>query len=249
MFENKHMNNSDKKLIYILVGLPVVIVVFFMGLYIGGQNPSVETNPQATNGNFVTSDQFAPFWKAWQVLNDKKINSGSTTPENRIWGSISGLAASYGDPYTVFFPPVQSKAFAETIAGDFGGVGMEVGIKGSQLIVVAPLKGSPAEGAGVKSGDLILFINGTSTANMPVDQAVGYIRGPKGTKVKITFQTKDSPKPVERTIVRDTINIPTIDTLEKPAGIYIIKLFSFESSFYLVITSSSSTFEAILAVI
>lgn len=224
------MNNSDKKLVYILVGLPVIIIVFFIGLYIGGQNPSEVSNPQATNGKFATGEQFNPYWKAWEVLEAKQINAASSTVDSRIWGSIQGLAASYGDPYTVFFPPAQSKAFQETIAGDFGGVGMEVGIKNNQLTVVAPLKDSPAEKAGVRAGDLILFINATSTTGMAVDQAVGFIRGPKGTKVKITFLTKDSNKPVEKTIVRDTINIPTIDTIEKPGGIFVIRLFSFTAT-------------------
>lgn len=227
MFENKHMNNSDKKIVYALVGLPIVIIAFFVGLYVGGQNPSEVGNPGATNGNYVTGDQFSPFWKAWQVLNDKNINAASSTIDSRIWGSIQGLAASYGDPYTVFFPPTQAKAFAESIAGDFGGVGMEVGIKDNKLIVVAPLKGSPAEAAGVKAGDQVLSINATSTVGLSVETAVSFIRGPKGTKVKITFLPKGETKPVEKTIIRDTINIPTIDTSEKPGGIFVIRLYSF----------------------
>ncbi len=221
------MNNPEKRLSGLLIGIPIVIVAFLIGLYFGSVSSGNVGNPQATNGSFVTGDQFNPFWKAWQVLDEKAMNASSTNSESKVWGAIQGLASSYNDPYTVFFPPAQSKIFAENIAGDFGGVGMEIGIKANQLVVVSPLKGSPAEAAGVKSGDAILTINGTSTAGMSTDRAVGYIRGPAGTKVKISFLPKDSTKPVERTITRAVIKIPTLDTLEKPGGVFVIRLFSF----------------------
>lgn len=222
------MNNSeDKKLIYLLIGLPAVILAFLIGMYYGGGSQTVVGNPQATNGAYVSADQFSPFWKAWQVLNDKDINAASTTAETKVYGAIEGLAASYGDPYTVFFPPAQSKAFAETISGNFGGVGMEIGIKNGQIIVVAPLKNSPAERAGVKTGDAILSINGTSTVGMSVDEAVSNIRGEPGTTVKISFLPQGATKPVDRSITRAIIDIPTIDTKAMPGGIFEISLYSF----------------------
>ncbi|MDE1941406.1 MAG: S41 family peptidase, partial [Patescibacteria group bacterium] len=141
--------------------------------------------------------------------------------------AIEGLAASYGDPYTVFFPPAEAKVFQEDIAGDFDGVGMEIGIKDKQLQVVAPIKDSPAAKAGVKAGDYILAIEGTSTDGMSTDEAVKLIRGPKGTAVKITFLPTGASKPVVKSIIRDVINIPTIDTSTKPGGIFVISLYSF----------------------
>jgi carboxyl-terminal processing protease len=225
------MNNSeDKKLIYLLIGLPAVILAFLIGMYFGGDHSTTAGEQQAaTNSDYVSADKFSPFWKAWEILKEKDVNEASSTDTNKIYGAIEGLAASYNDPYTVFFPPAQSKEFAETIAGNFGGVGMEIGIKAGQLVVVAPLKDSPAMAAGVKTGDAILSINGTSTANMSVDQAVNYIRGPSGTTVKISFLPKDSTKPVDRTITRAIINIPTIDTKDLGNGIFKISLYSFTS--------------------
>jgi carboxyl-terminal processing protease len=117
--------------------------------------------------------------------------------------------------------------FKEDIAGDFGGVGMEIGIKDKQLTVVTPIKDSPAEKAGVKAGDLIMQINSTSTAGMSTDEAVKLIRGPKGTEVKITFIPVGTSKPVIRTIIRDTIKIPTIDITTKNGDITVISLYSF----------------------
>lgn len=175
----------------------------------------------------VEQDQFSSFWKAWALLDEKYVTSASTTIQDKIWGSIGGLAGSYKDPYTVFFPPVEDKMFKEDISGDFEGVGMEIGIKNKQLQVVSPLKGSPADNAGVKAGDFILKINDKSTVDMAVDQAVKLIRGPKGSVVNITFLPQGASKTVDRSITRDKISIPTIETSTKANGIFVIRLFSF----------------------
>jgi len=219
---------DNKRIILVLIGLPAVILALFVGIFIGEKSAPLAANP-ATNTSIVSQDQFQAFWKAWQVLDSKYVAAASTTPQDRIYGAIEGLASSYGDPYTVFFPPVESKMFAEDIAGDFEGVGMEIGIKNKQLMVVAPLKDSPAEHAGVKAGDSIISINGTSTDGMSTDQAVKFIRGPKGSTVKIDFLTAGATKPVTKSIVRDVINIPTIDTKSLPGGIYKISLYSFSA--------------------
>jgi len=221
------MNMNDKKLIYVLTGLPIVVLAFFVGIYVGGNGSQPA---ELVTNNAVTADQFSHYWKAWKILDEKLVTASSTSNENKIYGSIQGLAESYGDPYTTFFPPAEAKIFKEDIAGDFGGVGMEIGVKDRQLQVISPLKGSPAEKSGVKSGDFILSINGTTTVGMSSDQAVKYIRGPKGTEVKIMFLPTGSQKPVTKTIVRDTIVVPTIDTSLKPGGISVINLYSFTAS-------------------
>ncbi|MEA2715026.1 MAG: carboxyl-terminal processing protease [Candidatus Parcubacteria bacterium] len=223
------MDMQDRKVIYILVGLPAVIVGLFIGIYIGEKNAPGRNAPATVDSQNVSDTQFAPFWKAWDILDEKYVAAASTTAETKIWGAIKGLADSYGDPYTVFFPPAESKMFQEDISGNFEGVGMEIGIKNKQLTVVAPIKGSPADKAGVKTGDFILSINGTSTSNMSVDEAVKLIRGPKGTDVKILFFKQGVAKPIEKTITRDVIDIPTLDQSAKPGGMFVIRLYSFTS--------------------
>ncbi len=221
------MNNTDNKLVRYLWAIPVVALVFFGGFLLGKANVGGGDDYVASAG--ISSDKFSPFWTAWRVLDEKGIYAASTTDDSKLWGSIQGLASSYNDPYTVFFPPAQSKIFQENISGDFGGVGMEIGMRGSQIVVVSPLKDSPAESAGVKSGEAIVSINGSSTLGMNVDKAVSLIRGRPGTVVKISFMPNGAIKPIERSITRDIIKIPTIETLEKPGGVFVIRLFTFTS--------------------
>ncbi|MEN9913015.1 MAG: carboxy-terminal-processing protease, carboxyl-terminal processing protease [Candidatus Parcubacteria bacterium] len=223
------MNTQDRKVVIFLVALPALIFAFFIGMYVGG-GKTTGGSVLGDNTAAVSDDEFAPFWKAWRELDDKYVAAASTTPEQRVWGSIQGLASSYGDPYTVFFPPVEAKMFEEEISGNFEGVGMEIGVKDKQLQVVSPIKNSPAERAGVKTGDLILKIGDKSTMDMSTDAAVKLIRGAKGTPVVITFLPKGSSKPVERTIIRDIIDIPTLDTERKEGGIFVIRLYSFTAN-------------------
>ena len=171
------------------------------------------------------------FWKVWNVLNSRYVQTHASTTmpdaKKKIWGAISGLTASYGDPYTVFFPPEEAKAFADNIAGNFGGIGAELGAnKENQLVVIAPLKGSPAEKAGIMAGDLIGAINGKTTDGLSTDEAVKLIRGEKGTPVTLTI-VRDK-KVIEIKVTRDTIQVPNIDnSYDAKTGVYYIALYQF----------------------
>jgi len=104
-----------------------------------------------------------------------------------FYGSLKGMAASLNDPYTIFMDPAESKEFNSDLSGTFEGIGAEIGLKNDVITVVAPLAGLPAEKAGIKSGDKIIAIDGVSTSGLSADGAVMKIRGPKGTKVKLTI--------------------------------------------------------------
>lgn len=181
----------------------------------------------------------APVYKAWNLLDENFVpaTTGSTsspqataavTTQDKIWGMISGLAASYGDDYTQFFPPKEKQIFETSLAGNFEGVGMEIAVKAGVLTVVAPLKGNAAERAGVKSGDKILTIDDESTEGLSVEEAVGKIRGPGGTTVKLSL-LRDSELPFDVSIVRETINLPIIDTTLRPDGVFVLRLYSFNA--------------------
>ena len=129
-----------------------------------------------------------------------------------VYGAISGLLKSLKDPYSVFFTPEELKEFQIEINGEFEGVGMEIGIRKNILTVIAPLKGTPAEKAGILSGDKILRIDETSTADISVEEAVKLIRGPGGTDVKLTILHNGDDNAKVFSITRGLIKIPVLDT-------------------------------------
>lgn len=205
-----------------------------------GQSTSSATGPSLQISVFNHVQQpanvdMSQFWQAWQDLSDNFVetHASGTIPsdQQKLYGAIAGLADSYGDPYTVFFPPAQAAVFQSQVSGTFAGVGMQMDEDNAgNLVVTAPLKDSPAMKAGVMSGDIILDIDATSTAGMPVDQAVAYIRGPIGTTVKLTIERKGVPQPIIISIVRDTINIPEINEYARKDGIYVIQLYTFTAN-------------------
>lgn len=167
-----------------------------------------------------------------QTLDDKFIfwKSSSTLPTAKDfeYGMIRGYVESYKDPYTVFFPPVEAKNFAETVKGSFGGVGMTVGMKEGRIVVIAPLKDSPAMKAGIKAGDIITAVDGKNMLGLSSDEAVSKIRGELDTTVTITVLHPEAKATTDIKIVRKEIKIPTLDT-EKQNGVYIVKLYNFSA--------------------
>ena len=181
----------------------------------------------------------------WNALNTNYVvtHASSTIPtvQAKEWGAIEGLTAAYGDPYTVFFPPTQAQAFQDNIQGSFDGVGMELG-EDSQgnLVVIAPLKGDPADKAGIESGDIIAGINGKSTEGLSPDDAVNAIRGPAGTSIDFTIVR--AGKELDIKVTRETIQVPEIENgLNRTTGVYTIALYEFtENSAQLFQTAYSA---------
>jgi carboxyl-terminal processing protease len=169
---------------------------------------------------------FSLFWEAYHKLQEKFVDKSKIDPKQIIYGAISGMVKSLGDPYTVFLTPEETKRFVEDVKGTFEGVGMEIGIKKGQLQVIAPLEGTPAYRAGLKAGDKILKINDTPTVDLTLEQAVSMIRGPKGTKVRLTIYREGWEKEKEIEIVRDVIEVPSMRWEEKDGIIY-IKIYQF----------------------
>jgi len=154
---------------------------------------------------------FSLFWDVWQRLEESFLDKKALNSQNMYWGAIKGMVDSLGDPYTVFLPPSDNKQAKEDLSGEFEGVGIQLGYKDSQLSVIAPLKGTPAYAAGIKAGDLILKIDDKETTNVTLPEAVRLIRGPKGTKVKLTLIHEGEKEPYETVIVRDKITVPSVE--------------------------------------
>ncbi|HWC57865.1 MAG TPA: S41 family peptidase [Candidatus Paceibacterota bacterium] len=235
-------NSSSKKIpahistgIRVFVGILIILGVFIGGVYVGYANrPAAEKitsvvnkEPPAAIGDAV---DFNLFWKVWQIMDEKFADADAVSTQERVYGAIKGLLASFGDPYTTFFDPSENKVFESEISGSFSGIGIEIGQKNNVLTVIAPLKGTPADKAGIKAGDQIVAIDGKSTEQVSIDKAVDLIRGQEGTSVALTVVREGMTAPKVFTIVRSTIDLPTVDTETRPdQKAFIIHLYNFSA--------------------
>lgn len=170
---------------------------------------------------------FSLFWETWDKLSASYLDKSALDPQQMVYGAIKGMVASLGDPYTVFLSPSENKEAKEDLNGAFEGVGIQLGYFNDQLAVIAPLSGTPAEKAGVKTGDLILKIDDQGTTGMSLPEAVGLIRGPKGTSVRLTLLHQGAKEPYELTIVRATIIVPSVELVFPQEEVAQIKLMRF----------------------
>ena len=218
---------------YVAATVLFIALFFIFGVYVGDQNRPAIDKVLGISGKETaveTQTDFSPFWKVWNTINEKHPTASKTTDQDRVYGAISGLVGSLNDPYSVFLTPEEAKSFGDEIAGNFDGIGMEIGIKNKVLTVIAPLKDTPAYRADIKSGDKIIRIDKTDTIDLSVEEAIKLIRGPKGTVVTLTILREGTEQPKEIKITRDTINIPTLDTELREDGIFVIKLYSFSAN-------------------
>src|SRR3989338_5964868 len=206
------MNSNSRKIIIVSVFVSL-IVGFGIGFWFasGEINSNLPIVRELINQNLGQPEKldFSLFWDVWNTLSAKYVDPTKLDNQKMLYGAISGMVDSLGDPYTVFLEPKISEKFQEEISGAFGGVGMEIGKRNNALTVIAPLKDTPAYRAGIKAGDKILKIDGKVTGDLSVEEAVNLIRGKKGTKVVITISDNGNTKDVE--LVRDVIKIPSVE--------------------------------------
>lgn len=194
-----------------------ILAIFSTGAYFFGYQKGVE-NPKSVIikgvNNIENNEEnvdFSLFWDAWLHLKEKFVDADKISNQDLVYGAISGLFNATEDPYSVFMNPLDAKKFNEEVSGEFGGIGAELGIRDNFLVIVAPLKNTPAEKIGLKAGDKILKIKDEITAGMPIDEAVKKIRGERGTEIKLTIFRNGWEESKEFKIVRDIIQIPTLD--------------------------------------
>lgn len=212
----------------------LIAAAFFSGFHFGA-----DTRVEAGLGALFAKQIDEPaegvdlseFWEVWNLMEEKFVSGTTTSPltdEERVYGAIEGLVGSYRDPYSVFLPPEDAASFEEDISGNFGGVGMEVGIRDGIITIIAPLPDTPAEQAGLVAGDRIIRIDGEGTERMSIDAAVKRIRGEAGTDVVLTIFREGESDFRDVSVTRAIIDIPTIKT-EVRDGVFIVSLYNFNA--------------------
>jgi carboxyl-terminal processing protease len=184
-------------------------VVFVAASGCGGFNTAKAERPAAARAQaFDTSD----FGRVKKLITDKYV---TVPPDDKalFYGSIKGMVEALDDPYSEFTDPEETKLFEQRMSGTFFGIGAEVGEQDGSIIIAAPMDGSPAAKAGLKPGDTILKVDDEYVSDLKtIRKVVEKIRGPKGTKVKLTIMRKGFDKAREIEIVRDEIVVIPVKT-------------------------------------
>ncbi len=160
----------------------------------------------------------------WQLIERDYLKNDKIEDEEAAYQAIEGMVKSLNDPYSTFFRPVNATEFSNGIKGEISGIGAHVEDKGGMIIVVSPLPGSPAEKAGVMSGDQILEADGNVLTGIGLDKAVSFIRGEKGTFVELKIMRSGSTITVR--VERAVISIPEV-TVKWQGDIAIVQLLQF----------------------
>lgn len=217
MFYSKSRSHFIRRFLVTYVVIVAFLLIFLGGTFLGyksGQTVQPKLGGEVLNQTelppyLLQNVDFGLFWDVWKIVKDKYLEQ-PVADTRLFYGSLAGLVASLGDPYSNFLEPEITKKFTSELAGTFEGIGAEIGIKKEQLQIVAPLPNTPAEKAGLKAKDRILAIDGKDTVGMAIDFAVSIIRGTKGTNVVLKIFREGWDEPKDITITRDEIHIESV---------------------------------------
>ena len=180
--------------------------------------PNIEPNDPPDNSPTNVSEGLTVVWETWQILNDDYVDPSALDSETFTEGAIRGMLSILGDPQTSYVSPdVLSGSFQDVFRGNFEGIGAHVSMNlAGKLVIVSPIEGSPAELAGIKSGDIILEADGESLEGLSLLEAITRIRGPKGSKVKLLVKHLGAIDPVEIIVERGVIPLISVRLRSEP---------------------------------
>jgi carboxyl-terminal processing protease len=201
-----------------LIGIFVGVLIFFVGFKIGQLQPaekrdSIAQTLQQLDPSIARSKGFdsALYNQVISELNTKYVDKSKLDAKKQFYGALKGIVASVGDPYTFFLTPDENKQSKDDLGGRFEGIGAQLGLKNNAIVIIAPLKNSPAAQAGIRSGDYIIKVDGADTKGWTLAQAVGKIRGVGGTDVKLTL-FREPKNEFDVKITRATIQVDSVET-------------------------------------
>ena len=228
--KNKKILKSSLKILAVII---VIVSAFGVGIFFGYKKiPAVDkvsglSNKEVGKPNDV---DFSLFWNVWHDVEGSYVDKAKIDEKAMVYGAISGMVKAVGDPYTVFFDPKEAKKFKDDVSGSFEGIGAEIGIRKGALIIIAPLKDTPAEKAGIRAGDKILKIDETIATDLTVEEAVDLIRGKKGTAVALLIIRDGFESAKEIKITRGTIKIPIVKFEMKENNVAYVALYHFTAN-------------------
>lgn len=231
--ENKQKKKMFKPIKYILI--IVLLLLSYVGVFCLG-------NILAVNGVVLNSGSSKATKDLEQIGNTDKYSNlfglrsllfakydGDIDDEKLLEGAMKGMAEAIGDPYTIYMNKEEYNTFMESSQGSFYGIGAQLGVRDDKIRIIAPIEGSPAEKAGLKSGDVILKVDDYEVVDLNTDAVVSRVRGEKGVPVKLTIQ-RDDGDPFEVDIVREEVKNESVkgEMLDDTIGYIQITTFSDE---------------------
>ncbi len=228
--------NFHGSFVSVLFSVAVVFFVFSFGYRLGeyrsltgtpidrlipstGRSPQSGFMSQPTSQNRQKLDEnekdvdFDIFWEAWDLFEKNFVDRAKLDSNKMFYNAVKGMVASGEDPYTFFLTPDENKDSKDSLNGTFEGIGAQLGTKDGQIVVISPIKNSPAIKAGVLAGDIIKAVDGKSIKNQTITQVVSVIRGQAGTNVKLALERNKKEIIIE--ITRGEIKVESIETKYK----------------------------------
>ncbi|MCL5107800.1 MAG: S41 family peptidase [Chloroflexi bacterium] len=154
---------------------------------------------------------FSVFWEAWDLVQKHYVDRSAIDPKIQTYGAIEGMLDSLGDVgHTRFLSPDALRSEEEALSGQFEGIGAHMVLRDGKPTVLAPIPGSPAQQAGLRPGDVIEAVDGKDVIGQRLDDVVKLVRGPAGTSVTLKVLHADQTTPVDITVVRAQINVPSV---------------------------------------
>ena len=191
------MSKTMKIILISLLSVAILALTFGTGYNLG----QIPTGP---------SDGLEIVKQVWNIIFDDYVDRDQLDPDTLSEGAIEGMLEALDDPYTSYLDAETHQLGLSSLEGELEGIGAQVAIRDEQLTIIAPIANSPAAAAGIRAGDVVLEIDGQSTAEMSLAEAVLNIRGPKETSVRLLILHQDESEPEEIEIVRAKIELPSV---------------------------------------
>lgn len=235
--QHQQSRKLGRRIVWFAIMLLTFCAGYLYGVYNKTKVPPQEAIQQivrqSNEQNVSEEVDFSLYWDVWSRIQRDFVHQ-PVDEADLFYGSVGGLVRGTGDPYSVFFDPTQTESFNDSLNGSFGGVGIELGAKEGQIVVIAPLPDTPAERNGVLAGDVILAVDDEYIDDETVEEVVYLIRGDVGTEVKLLLQRNgDEPfeQPLTREVIQpDTVEVETQERDGKTAAIITVSQFTHETS-------------------
>lgn len=233
----KNIKSPRARVTGLLLLLAVLLTCLYLSFVIGYSYgiKGVDLNISSVPDDVIKTEvgqpdnvDFSLFWEAWNKM--QKNYLGELNPQELLYGAISGMMAATGDPYTTFLKPEENQRFLDDISGEFSGIGVEITEESGLPVIVAPLSDTPAEKAGLKAKDIVMYVDETATSDISFNEVINRIRGEEGTEVVLKILREGENDLIELAITRKNITVPSVCWEKRNVGgkdIFYIKVRQF----------------------